>query len=509
MKKILLNVFLLCIASVACAQPCVPEFEGLKPIQLQFTVSPISTIFPLTPLYWNRYYKLDESTGILNALTCAYTGDPNIQSLGYCVCYLSGTYFRRVTDVCDPTPCGGDLPFPAMPKTNNNSPSSNWSQSATWVANQVPNVTSSAAVLLTKSTQVDIDLNFTNDHWLVLSGGNSTILPGKTVNCNSVIQVYPAAQLQNSGTLNGSGKIQGSLLNSGNLSPGNSPGNFTIIGNYTADNTAVHQIEIASANSYDTISIDTDVSTSASGSAVLNGTLNISLLNGFIPSLGDAFRIFSFTSSTGFFSNTNLPALPQGLSWSIHYNPGDVTVDVTATVLPLNFTSISAYPKSNAVQVEWTTENEINVKKFELERSADGTQFSKISTVNAIAGNATGYRWFDATPLKGNNYYRVKAIDGDGKFSYSLVRLIKFIGSEVIILYPNPVKKGTTLQVVLQNTIADKIEIINAAGTLLYSNSSRLTGTVSIRIAPAWAAGQYAIRVWSKNKVETKKIEIQ
>ena len=288
MKKIILSIGLICIAVIANAQAC-PQIEGLKPVTLRFAYNGNpETSIPVIPGYWNRIYKLDEITGQLVSVTCAF---PCCDYFAYCVCFMTGTYFRRVTDVCDPTPCGGDLPLPGMPITNNNTSGSNWSLSATWLANQVPDVASSASVVLTKSTQIDADLSFARDHWLVLSGGNSSIVAGKTLTCNSVIQVYPAAQLENFGTLKGSGQIFGSLINSGTLSPGNSPGNFTIIGNYTANSSAVHEIEIASRNVFDTISIANDVSIS-SGNAILNGALNVTLLNGFVPALGDTFKIF-------------------------------------------------------------------------------------------------------------------------------------------------------------------------------------------------------------------------
>jgi hypothetical protein len=504
MKKIILHIAVLCIASIACAQPCT-EVDGLKPIALIFSNNGNpGTAIPVIPGNWNRTYKLDEVTGLLVGDGCIF---PCCSPFGACVCYLTGTYFRRVTPPCDPTPCGGDLPLPGMPITNNNNPSGNWSQSSTWAANQVPVITSSAAIVLSKPVQIDADLNFSNDHWLILTTGSSTILAGKTVTDNAAIKIYAAASLENFGSINGNGQVLGTLINSGSLSPGNSPGKFTIAGNYTATATAIHQIEIASATSYDTISVAQDVSYT-SGNAVLNGALNVTLLNGYSPSLGDAYKIFTFASSIGNFTSASLPSLAPGLIWSVSYNATDVTLSVIAGSLPIHFTNVNAYPKGNGVQVEWVAENEVNVKKYEIEKSVDGRSFNLSGTVNTNGGANPRYSWFDINAANGNNYYRIKEIDVDGKFMYSAIMLVKISGDKKITIYPNPVKRGESLQVSLQNLTASKIEIINAVGNIVYSNALKLTGAINIPVSASLAPGQYMIRIISENNVEIKKVQI-
>ena len=505
MKRILLlQICILCMAAMGRAQSC-PGIEGLTPITVRFGIN--DSNFPTIPLYWNRFFKANESTGYLEAVTCSYTGDPNLHEFAYCACFLTGLYCRMVTDVCDPTPCGGYVPAQPLPKTNNGNGSSGWSQAATWTAAAVPDISNSIAVLITKSVQVDQDLNIPKDHWLSLSAGNSSILSGSTVVCNAVIQVYTSAQLENFGTLKGSGQIAGSFTNSGILSPGNSPGKFSVVGNYTATATAVHQIEIAASNLYDTISIAKDAS-APGGAAVLNGTLNVSLLNGFAPSSGDSYKIMTYTSATGNFTNVNLPALRTGLSWAVNYNATDITLQVSG-VLPVTISSINVQKKNNGVQVDWTTENEINVQNYEVESSADGIYFSKGGSVNANAGAINHYSWFDALPVNGKNYYRIKAIDADGKFKYSKILLINIAGSNQVAIYPNPVKKGAMLQLDLQNTKATAIEISNEFGQVLYRKAGELTGNISIAVPAVWPAGQYLLTVISNDKFMTRKILVE
>ncbi len=65
------------------------------------------------------------------------------------------------------------------------------------------------------------------------------------------------------------------------------------------------------------------------GSAGLDGALNVTLVGGFTPSLGDSFQVMTFSSETGSFSPT-LPPLPSGLAWNVQYDANAVTLSVVA-----------------------------------------------------------------------------------------------------------------------------------------------------------------------------------
>jgi len=100
----------------------------------------------------------------------------------------------------------------------------------------------------------------------------------------------------------------------------------------------------------------------------------------------------------------NLPALPAGLAWSTHYNASDITLQIVAIALPVTMTYVKADKKDNGVQVGWGTATEVDVKNYEIERSADGIHFSKVGSVNAHGASPGNYSWYDATPANGGNY---------------------------------------------------------------------------------------------------------
>lgn len=112
----------------------------------------------------------------------------------------------------------------------------------------------------------------------------------------------------------------------------------------------------------------------------------------------------------------------------------------TGSILPLRLLSFSGRKVNSNIQLNWVTENEINTSHFDIEKSGNGTAFIKTAEVAAI--NSSGrneYVFTDAQPLTGINYYRLKQIDIDGRFTYSPVIRIFVNGSELLFtLSPNP-----------------------------------------------------------------------
>ena len=88
-------------------------------------------------------------------------------------------------------------------------------------------------------------------------------------------------------------------------------------------------------------------------------------------------------------------------------------------------------------------ENEINISKYEVEKSTNGVNFVKINTTIATGtnNNSTSYNFLDITPAQGNNFYRIRSYNQSGSFDYSKIVLVKLGKTNTgISVYPNPVK---------------------------------------------------------------------
>jgi hypothetical protein len=70
------------------------------------------------------------------------------------------------------------------------------------------------------------------------------------------------------------------------------------------------------------------------GKAALDGTLDVALLNSFVPKLGDTFFLLTYGSESGAFSMLDLPSLPPGEMWKYAYESADFKLWVAAVPEP-------------------------------------------------------------------------------------------------------------------------------------------------------------------------------
>jgi hypothetical protein len=170
-----------------------------------------------------------------------------------------------------------------------------------------------------------------------------------------------------------------------------------------------------------------------------------------------------------------------------------------AVALPQNLLAFTASKGDNKVILNFTTTNELKVASFDVERSADGSSFTKIGTVTGEGATAE-YTYIDAHPLPSVNYYRLKMIDQSGSYSYSKMVTIRYDKNGSIAIFPNPAKEVLTVQLHLPAG-AISLQIIDRMGRrvktmTLQSSGSSLSTAIDLS---GLAAGQYYLHAGSEN----------
>ncbi len=120
----------------------------------------------------------------------------------------------------------------------------------------------------------------------------------------------------------GAGSTTGNVEYAASYRPGNSP-DAVSVQNILLDSTSTLILELGGdvpGSGYDQLEI--------SGLATLNGTLELSYLDGFTPSVGESFHVLN-GSTTGSFVGFNLAPLPPGLSWDTSALDSQGTITVT------------------------------------------------------------------------------------------------------------------------------------------------------------------------------------
>jgi hypothetical protein len=113
---------------------------------------------------------------------------------------------------------------------------------------------------------------------------------------------------------------------------------------------------------------------------------------------------------------------------------------ITFGPLPVKLSSFDAVKQENTAALNWTTTEETQSDRFEIEHSLEGKTWNTIGTVKS-GGESTSvkhYSYIDSAPANGANFYRLKMVDTDGTFAYSRIRNLQFDGIEASV-YPNPV----------------------------------------------------------------------
>lgn len=239
------------------------------------------------------------------------------------------------------------------------------------------------------------------------------------------------------------------------------------------------------------------VSEPTTGTATLTQTGNVGYTTG--ETIGQAYLR---TSSS--FGTAQIDAI------KVAYGTGQASVAANASAawsnlgaqgapLPVKLGTVNAIAKNNGVSVEWTALTELSLSKYVVERSADGVNFSAIGSVTARnSTDVTSYTFLDAAPATGNNYYRLKSVDIDAKFTYSSIMKVNLENASAgFTLFPNPVRGGS---VSFQSAELAKgsytVKVISLSGQQVYAQQFAHNGgaiSQSLQLPQSVKTGVYTL----------------
>lgn len=126
--------------------------------------------------------------------------------------------------------------------------------------------------------------------------------------------------------------------------------------------------------------------------------------------------------------------------------------------------------------LRWNNSNQTNLKWYELERSSNGQDFTKIATVASNLLQTGGYGYTDKNTDPANAYYyRLKLVNFDNTYSYSVTILIKAdADASNIIILPNPVKDILRTNFILQKQTRCDVGVYDMQGKLVKTVSPPL-----------------------------------
>lgn len=174
--------------------------------------------------------------------------------------------------------------------------------------------------------------------------------------------------------------------------------------------------------------------------------------------------------------------------------------------LPVKLISFTATLQNKNALLQWQIASELNVTRYNIQRSLDGNTFTTIGSVNST-GNSTATKNYTYTDITISHltvpriYFRLQVADMDGKVSYSGIEMIKSATGLSVSLAPNPVHD----RLIVSSTDNIKtLSIINSKGQIVKQVFvSGITNQHEIELKEL-PAGSYFIKVAGENQGWTR-----
>jgi uncharacterized protein (DUF1501 family) len=186
------------------------------------------------------------------------------------------------------------------------------------------------------------------------------------------------------------------------------------------------------------------------------------------------------------------------------------------TPLPVTLLGFKGSWKDGKVGLQWQVDQEINISRYDIERSKDGANFEKIGSVSAT--NATtrhDYTYSDENLLLSLYYYRLKISDRDGTFKHSGIVMLKKNqqpGGIKIKVMPNPVRQW--FNVGFEEKISGHIitRLIDFNGKEVWRDEKQVTDvdTVNFRLTnKTITPGVYVVHITARGEETFTRVMIE
>ncbi len=216
-------------------------------------------------------------------------------------------------------------------------------------------------------------------------------------------------------------------------------------------------------NDFQTLS----VSPANAGVFVNNNIINFSSVTALNNNPNAKFRIVSSFEGNGTnYVAVNNPGEAYNSASTVKFDMLSVSA---SSILPVTVSDFTGFYANKTSVLKWTAANEINMRKYIVERSEDGRVFTEIGFVNATG--STEYSYPDVTSKTSINFYRLK-IAGINETKYSAI--IK-IASEVVAaklnIYPSPAVNAVNAEFISQQKRIANVQMTNSGGRVVFQKN--------------------------------------
>lgn len=202
-----------------------------------------------------------------------------------------------------------------------------------------------------------------------------------------------------------------------------------------------------------------------------------------------------FYQISGSISNNNICTQFKTDNASGDNYKADFTIIAPLSVAFSNFNGLCT---DNAIKIRWNMQNDLDIMKYEIEKSQNGFTFSSIGTlVSNNNSTSASYLFNDDHPNVGTNYYRIKMYHRNTAVTISSILRIYFgtVGNTIFI-YPNPSGKELNVRFAAVNRGDYQLSVIGNNGQKIVTKPYKHDGTdrtVQINLPITLSKGLYRL----------------
>jgi len=207
--------------------------------------------------------------------------------------------------------------------------------------------------------------------------------------------------------------------------------------------------------------------------------------------------------------------IAQAFCLTIALLTGHITKSLAQTIsgsLPVVLVGFDvSQTTNNNIAISWTTQQEVNIDYFAVEKSNDGINWGTIATAKSKGNSALAktYNSIDIFPLKGSNFYRVAIKSQNGLVGFTATKTVRFTGVSNISIYPNP---STDLVNISLAEVPQEdwiITLVNNMGNVVAQKKYNRTLTSAAFAVGNYPNGNYRLQIAYGKYQESKQLMIK
>ncbi|WP_428657890.1 T9SS type A sorting domain-containing protein [Runella sp.] len=178
-------------------------------------------------------------------------------------------------------------------------------------------------------------------------------------------------------------------------------------------------------------------------------------------------------------------------------NDGLTAGTVVIAANPVTLASFNAVKEGQSAVLSWSTTEETNSERFDIEHSLNAKNWQKIGVVLSKGESEAleRYLFTDTNPANGTNFYRLRMVDRDGTSAYTRAKSLEFDIKVETALYPNPVADRLLIKA-QDMTKIKSVSLLNLQGKVVLESSIVPTNGLDVINLPT---GLYVVQVVNVN----------